>query len=255
MISEANQKAIEAAGLSFILGTRIPYVPYVVREWRDKHPDEEIPDGHRVHPALAGRPVVRRPAGSRIGSSTTSTATTGPGARCAGSTSRSPRPNVPSTGMAPVKRNRFIQLDRRDEERSTATSEAKTRALAGLEGLHHQPAPARTDPRRVRDRRATTSCGASRRAFRMSKHDLQARPVYHRTRDSIDAHLTIVFAALAVSALDRAPNRLDHQEIRPHRSPLPHRQIQAGNQTLTAADPPPADLAEVLAKIHDLRAH
>ena len=30
MISEANQKAIEAAGLSFILGMKIPDVPYVV---------------------------------------------------------------------------------------------------------------------------------------------------------------------------------------------------------------------------------
>jgi hypothetical protein len=30
----------------------------------------------------------------------------------------------------------------------------------------------------------------------MSKSDLQARPVYHRKRESIDAHLTIVFAAL-----------------------------------------------------------
>jgi hypothetical protein len=33
----------------------------------------------------------------------------------------------------------------------------------------------------------------------MSKSDLQARPVYHRMRDSMEAHLTIVFAALAVS--------------------------------------------------------
>ena len=32
-----------------------------------------------------------------------------------------------------------------------------------------------------------------------AKSDLQARPVYHRTRDSIEAHLTIVLAALAVS--------------------------------------------------------
>jgi hypothetical protein len=36
--------------------------------------------------------------------------------------------------------------------------------------------------------------GAYHRLF-----DLQARPVYHRIRDSIEAHLTIVFAALAVS--------------------------------------------------------
>ena len=34
MVSEANQKAIEAAGLSFILGMRIPYEPYVVGQWR-----------------------------------------------------------------------------------------------------------------------------------------------------------------------------------------------------------------------------
>ena len=33
----------------------------------------------------------------------------------------------------------------------------------------------------------------------MSKHDLQARPIYHHTRESIEAHLTIVFAAMAVS--------------------------------------------------------
>jgi hypothetical protein len=36
-------------------------------------------------------------------------------------------------------------------------------------------------------------------SFRMSKTDLRARPMFHRTRDAIDAHLTIVFAALAVS--------------------------------------------------------
>jgi transposase len=36
-------------------------------------------------------------------------------------------------------------------------------------------------------------------SFRMSKTDLAARPMFHRTRDAIEAHLTIVFAALAVA--------------------------------------------------------
>jgi transposase len=35
--------------------------------------------------------------------------------------------------------------------------------------------------------------------FRMAKSDLKARPIFHRKRDSIEAHLTIVFAALAMS--------------------------------------------------------
>ena len=37
------------------------------------------------------------------------------------------------------------------------------------------------------------------RSFRMSKSDLKARPIFHYTRDAIEAHLTIVFAALAIS--------------------------------------------------------
>ena len=36
-------------------------------------------------------------------------------------------------------------------------------------------------------------------SFRMSKSDLAARPMFARKRDAIEAHLTIVFAALAVS--------------------------------------------------------
>ena len=36
-------------------------------------------------------------------------------------------------------------------------------------------------------------------SFRMSKTDLRARPMFHNKRESIEAHLTIVFTALAVS--------------------------------------------------------
>ncbi len=37
------------------------------------------------------------------------------------------------------------------------------------------------------------------RSFRMSKNDLRARPMFHRTREAIEAHLTIVITALAVA--------------------------------------------------------
>ena len=36
-------------------------------------------------------------------------------------------------------------------------------------------------------------------SFRMTKLDLRARPVFHHEREAIEAHLTVVFAALAVS--------------------------------------------------------
>ena len=37
------------------------------------------------------------------------------------------------------------------------------------------------------------------KTFRMAKSDLRARPIYHRNRDAIEAHLTIVLAALGIS--------------------------------------------------------
>jgi len=61
MISESNMTDIEAAGLSFILGMKIPDVPYVVDEWCRKHPDEAIPDGHVfVQPWPAGTKDKRK---------------------------------------------------------------------------------------------------------------------------------------------------------------------------------------------------
>ena len=59
-------------------------------------------------------------------------------------------------------------------------------------------------------------------SFRMSKTDLQARPLFARTRDAIEAHLTIVFTALAVSRTiqDRTGLSIRRilRELRPRRS-------------------------------------
>lgn len=98
MISEANQVALQAAGLSYILGARIPFLPDVVREWRDKHSDEAIPDGlvlTQPWPATSSE----KTRASRTVLSITSTATTEHGARYVESTNRLSRPSVPLTGM------------------------------------------------------------------------------------------------------------------------------------------------------------
>ncbi|MBN9102691.1 MAG: transposase [Pseudonocardia sp.] len=89
-ISEGNRRSIEAAGLSFILGAKIPQVPYVITEWRAQHPGQDVPDGLLLtQPGPPGTPtsVVTR-------SSTTSSPLIELGARCTGSTSRAARPNA-----------------------------------------------------------------------------------------------------------------------------------------------------------------
>jgi hypothetical protein len=96
MISEANQIALAAAGLSFILGTRIPYLPDVVREWRDKHPDQAIPDGlvlTQPWPATSSEKARGIPDRFIYYQFREDRAR----APCAASMSRSPRQSAPST--------------------------------------------------------------------------------------------------------------------------------------------------------------
>jgi hypothetical protein len=235
MVSEANQKEIEAAGLSFILGARIPFVPYVVAQWRREHPGCDIPDGHvftQPWPATASsrrdKVIYYQYKADR--------------ARRAlrGIDDQIAKAERAVAGQAPVKRNRFIQLSggTRSVNREL---EAKARALAGIKGYI-------TNLRACPDGTPVTAefvIGAYDRlfqiekAFRMSKSDLQARPVYHRTRDSIEAHLTIVFAALAISCwIEETTGWSIRKFVRTARR---YRtiQIQAGQHVITAADPSP----------------
>jgi hypothetical protein len=102
------------------------------------------------------------------------------------------------------------------------------------------------------------------KSFPMAKTDLQARPIYHRRRDSIEDHLTIVFAALAVG------RRIEHHtgwSIRKFvKTARRYRaiQIQARSHTFTAADPIPPTSARpstrstakpVRTNLAQLRAH
>lgn len=83
----------------------------------------------------------------------------------------------------------------------------------------------------------------------MAKSDLAARPIFHRTRDSIEAHLTIVFAALAVSRWVEDTTGWSIKKfiktVRRYRTV----QIQAGEHVITAADPLPADVDQILEAI------
>ena len=133
--------------------------------------------------------------------------------------------------------------------------EEKARALAGIKGYV-------TNLRACPDGTPVTAdfvIGAYHRlfeierSFRMAKSDLQARPVYHRKRDSIEAHLTIVFAALAVSRwIERQTGWSIRKFVKTARR---YRtiQIQAGPHTITAADPIPGELRQALDAINSTR--
>jgi Transposase DDE domain len=243
MVSEANQKAIEAAGLSFILGARIPSEPYVVQRWQREHPGQDIPDGHIfTQPWPAGPNGGRRDQWIYYQYKADRARRT-----LRGIDEQVAKAEKAVAGQVPVKRNRFIRLSggTRTVNREL---EARARALAGLKGyvtnLRTCPDGTPVTPEFVIG--AYHQLFQIERSFRMAKSDLQARPVYHRTRDSIEAHLTIVFAALAVSRWIEHRTGWSIRKFVKTARRYRTIQIQAGDHVITAADPLPDDLRQAI---------
>ncbi len=91
-------------------------------------------------------------------------------------------------GKTAVKRNRFIQLTGATKTVNRGLK-AKARNLAGIIGIRHQPGrlPDGTPATAQFVIDAYHQLFQIEKSFRMSKHDLQARPIYHHQRDSIEA--------------------------------------------------------------------
>ena len=87
-------------------------------------------------------------------------------------------------------------------------------------------------------------------SFRMSKTDLRARPMFARTRDAIEAHLTIVFTALAISREAQARTELSIRNLTRQLRTLRSATIAINGTTQTFAPAIPADKQALLEAIH-----
>lgn len=241
MVSKANQKAIEQAGLSFIIGMRIPDVPHVVAEWRESHPDTAISDGQIfTQPWPAGPTDRRRDHVFHYQYKHDRARRT-----LRGIDEQVAKAEKAVAGQVAVKRNRFLTLTGGHKSVNTTLVD-KARNLAGFKGyvtnLIEQP------PEFIIG--SYHQLWHIEKSFRMSKHDLRARPIYARKRDSIEAHLSVVFAALAVTRFieDRTGWSIKKfvRTARRYRTI----DIQAGGQTITAADPLPDNLNAALEALH-----
>ncbi len=121
-------------------------------------------------------------------------------------------------GKEAIKRNRFVKLAGGDRS-VNRDLEAKARSVAGLKAYITNM----VDPTPEFVIGAYHQLWHVEKSFRMSKHDLQARPIYHRKRESIDAHLIDRLRRPGRDPADRGTHRLVDQEVRPHHPPLPHR--------------------------------
>ena len=241
MMSEANLAEIEDAGWSFVIGGKLPEVPYVIKQWRQDNPDLEPANWTTLT-----QPVIMGPKADQRRRTTIYQYKTDRARRSVhGIQQQVAKAEQAVAGQAAIKRNRFVTLTggTRTVNRDL---EAKARALAGWKPYVTNIVDA--DPAWVIG--AYHHLWRIEHAFRMSKHDLRARPVYHHKHESIDAHLAVVFAALAIS--HRIEVRTGWTIKKFVRTLRRYRtvKINTGSHTLTAEDPLPDDVRQALAAIH-----
>jgi DDE family transposase len=240
MLSDNNKREIEAAGLGFILGNRFTHIPYVIEEWHRENPGAEIPDGLTlIQPWPPGPNSSRRDQVIYYQYKADRARRT-----LKGIDEQIGKAERAVAGKAPIKRNRFITLAGGDKSVNREL-EAKARTLAGWKSyITNIPNPT---PEFVIG--AYHQLWHIEKSFRMSKHDLQARPIYHHKRESIEAHLAVVFAALAVT--HEIETRTGWSIKRFVQTARRYRTIaiRAGDHVLTAEEPLPAELRDALAVI------
>jgi hypothetical protein len=244
MVSDANRKAIEVEGLSFIIGEKVPKTPNVVAEWRQAHPGKEVDDGQIfVQPWPAGPKDGRRDHVIYYQYRADRARRT-----LRGIDEQVKKAQAAIDGKAAIKRNRFVKLTG-GKRALNRELEANARAVAGIKGYITN----RLDLTPEQVIAAYHQLWHVEKAFRMSKHDLKARPIYHRTRESIDAHLTVVIAAMAVSHLIETETGWSIKKF--VRAARRYRtvDIEIAGHTMPITETPPDDVAAALAKISAAR--
>ena len=241
MLSASNLNALEDAGFSFIVGSRISKAPYDLAEHFERHGtffrDGQILESTRVMgtaTAARERRVVYHYSWKREKRDNRTL------------TKQIERAEAIADGDRPVKKDRFVNLSGKQPGVDWDRVE-QARQLLGLKGYVTNMAAEKLDGYQVVS--AYHELFQVERSFRMAKTDLRARPMFHHQRDSIEAHLTIVFTALAVSRHLQERTGMSIRRIVQALRPLRDVTINISGHHVTATTPPTGDAAEILAHL------
>ncbi|MGD8149910.1 IS1634 family transposase [Ornithinimicrobium sp. Y1694] len=258
MLSASNLKALDEAGLRFIVGSRVTKAPADLAShfrWHgDAFTDGQVID--TITPRVATKKAAAVNDGNKRAEPVWDPAAHEKSWRAvwAYSAKRAARDGKTLTlqenrakaviaGEKAARTPRFVTLKNGSRSLDEA-SLARARRLAGLKGyVTNMPATVMTAGEVISSYHDLWQVEAS---FRMSKTDLRARPVYHHQRASIEAHLTIVFAALAIARHLQDTTGLSIKKIIRTLRPLQEITVRIAGHDHTATDPVPPAAQQIL---------
>src|SRR3989344_462905 len=178
MLTSKNLEALTKAGYTYIVGSRLHKIPYDIAEYQKT---KELRDNQIITTQLeGGQRIIYQYRKKRAALDLHNIEVQIAKARKV------------INGKIATKKTKFLSIITKGKKLNQTLID-KARALAGIKGYVTNLS--------ISDRQAIASYHQLwyvEQSFRMSKSDLKARPVFHHKRDSIEAHLTIVLAALAI---------------------------------------------------------
>jgi transposase len=230
MLSRKNLDALTSVGYTFIVGSKMQKIPYDIAQYQKEGvlADKQIittmlPEGQRIiyqyrdkRAALDRRNIEKQiQKAERI-----------------------------LTGKLADKRAKFLTITTR-EKKLNQTLIDKAKALVGIKGyVTNLPLP---DDEVIQYYHQLWHVEQS---FRMSKSDLKARPIFHHKRESIEAHLTIVFTALAIGkTIEQKTNMSIKKFIRMFRS-IRSGIVSINGENYRAEAKISTEAKEILKKLH-----
>lgn len=256
MLSATNLKDLDAAGFGFIVGSRQTKAPGDLAKhfrWNGNHfTDGQIIDTiSRKHdrstsendPATRAEPVWDPEVHTQSWRAIWAFSKKRDARDRSTLTQQENRARAIVAGDKPVKATRFVTTSKGAAVLDTKSLE-RAYGLAGLKGyvcnIPAEKMPAAEVIASYHD------LWHVEQSFRMSKTDLRARPIFQRTKDAIEAHLTVVMTALAVARhLQKRTGMSIKKIVRTLRT---HQQITvriAGHEH-TASDPLTPQAREIL---------
>ena len=182
MLSSNNLETLASAGYSYIVGSRMNKIPYDIAEYQKI---KELIDNQIIttKTAIPGQRIIYQYKEKR-----------------AALDKRNIEKQIEKAqkiinGTTSVKKAKFLSIKTKEKQLDQALID-KAKALAGIKGYVTNLPVAEANNLRVIA--YYHQLWHVEQSFRMSKSDLKARPIFHHLKDSIEAHLTVVMAALAV---------------------------------------------------------
>jgi len=231
MLSQTNLETLIQAGYTYVVGSRLNKIPYDIVEYQKQG---ELQDGQTITSStnIPGQRIIYQYRTKRADLD---------------------RRNIEKQilkaqriveGKAPASRAKFIQISSTKRELNHTLIQ-KARALAGIKGY--------VTNLQVPDEQAIThyhQLWHVEQSFRMSKTDLKARPIFHRKRDAIEAHLTVVFAALAVGKVIEEVTGLSLRNVIKTLRPIRNGTVVIQGKEYSADAIIPPEAIPLLEKLH-----